>query len=528
MRAGARGRLKAGLAGCSASIDGGAAVASGAALAGGLGAHTIAVTATQTNGQFSVLTNHYTVSNNPTVVVTTPTENAVYPFDSVPNVSFTCTAGVGEVIDACFALYDGSFNVAESGTPLLGTVGPHTVAVNTIDDHGHGTVVSVHYSVTALPPTASLNQPADLQDFAPDSVPNAVFACTPGGGGVLKAGLAGCSASIDGGDPVSSPSALAASLGPHTVAVTATQTNGQSDTVIHFYTVSPAPPSVTVSAPKQGAQYTVGSVPKLGFTCSAGSGGGPLKDALAGCSATVDGGAPVASGAALADSVGQHTVTVTADQSDDQTKSVTREYTVKAQSGLTAHAAKATLTGSLRLSATLHTKAGAGIAGQPVAFSVKGTKLCTATTTASGAAHCTLTGAHRATALRAGAYSAKFAGNSTYLPTTSTAHTSLLTIQLPHRVPAHTGRLHGVPAHSTPGARIKLTVSGFAPGTHVAFGIYSDPHLLGRASVNSAGSAHITLTIPKTRRGKCTLLAIGAGPSYGPRYLAATTTVAHG
>jgi hypothetical protein len=59
--AGVGGALKSGTAGCSASIDGGPALASGTSLAGTAGSHTITATATDTDGQHTSVAHGYTV-----------------------------------------------------------------------------------------------------------------------------------------------------------------------------------------------------------------------------------------------------------------------------------------------------------------------------------------------------------------------------------------------------------------------------------------------------------------------------------
>jgi prenyltransferase beta subunit len=59
-----------------------------------------------------------------------------------------------------------------------------------------------------------------------------------------------------------------------------------------------SPPTVSIAAPSDGAQYTPGSVPRLSFNCTAGA-NTVLRTGLQGCSAVADGGAPLASGSAL-------------------------------------------------------------------------------------------------------------------------------------------------------------------------------------------------------------------------------------
>jgi uncharacterized repeat protein (TIGR01451 family) len=97
--------------------------------------------------------------------------------------------------------------------------------------------------------------------------------------------------------------------------------------VTRTYTVTAGVPTVTVTSPAAGATYHVGAVPAVAFSCAAGV-GSTLDVGLAGCSASVDGGSAVGTGTALPGSVGSHTVKVTVHQSDGQTASVSRTYTV--------------------------------------------------------------------------------------------------------------------------------------------------------------------------------------------------------
>jgi hypothetical protein len=80
---------------------------------------------------------------------------------------------------------------------------------------------------------------------------------------------------------------------------------------------------VTVTTPVNGASYAFGSVVNANYSCSPGANGGVLKPGTAGCSAPVASGSPIDTLA-----YGDHAFTVTATDTDGQTATVTRHYTL--------------------------------------------------------------------------------------------------------------------------------------------------------------------------------------------------------
>jgi hypothetical protein len=170
-------------------------------------------------------------------------------------------------------------------------------------------------------------------------------------------------------------------------------------------------PSVSVTTPANGATYMFGAVPRASFTCSPGD--GALTPGLAGCSASVDGGAPFPSGSALPGTVGPHTFVATATDTNGLTASVTTHYTVtKAKTTLTATATKRGLSISYTGKLT-RTDNGAPIQGKTISFSVRGLTLggkCHAVTDAGGMARCKAT----AVVLGKAKFKATFAGDADY------------------------------------------------------------------------------------------------------------------
>ena len=189
-------------------------------------------------------------------------------------------------------------------------------------------------------PSATVTAPADGASYVVGSAVNASYSCAPGAnGGVLRAGAAGCSGPVANGNPIDT-----ATVGAKTFAVTATDSDGQTATTTAHYTVtaaspgppapapppgSPAssppsgPPSVKVTTPANGASYPFGSAVNASYSCSPGANGGVLKPGTAGCSAPVASGSPIDTLA-----YGDHAFTVTATDTDGQTATITRHYTL--------------------------------------------------------------------------------------------------------------------------------------------------------------------------------------------------------
>ena len=421
---------------CVASFDGGPRTNyDGAQLPDTLGQHTIQVTAQDDRGLSgeSQQSSTYTVvasASPPSAAITTPTNGQAFTYGSVPNAAFSCAPGAASTLatglTGCSGSIDGGSAVA-SGAPLAGSVGSHTIVVTATDADDQSTEVSHSYTVVAQAPSAQISTPTDGATFTVGSVPNADFSCTAGAGGTLASGLTGCSASIDGGAAVATGTPLPSSVGSHTIVVTATDSDGQSSMpVSHSYTVTApsSPPTATITTPAAGAAYTYGSVPSAAFGCTAGA-GGTLNSGLTGCSASIDGGAPVATGSPLPGSVGSHTIAVTATDADGQSSTpVSHGYTVsKAPTRLIAAPQLVLVPPPHRaslstVSATL-TSGGQPVSGRTIAFSAGSTALCTAVTGATGTASCTVGLAGELHVLLTGGYTASFAGDGDYLPSTA-------------------------------------------------------------------------------------------------------------
>jgi hypothetical protein len=110
-------------------------------------------------------------------------------------------------------------------------------------------------------------------------------------------------------------------VGTDSFAYEATAADGRSSAQTVEVAVA-GPPSVSVTSPINGTNYYWQSIPRSDFSCAAGASG-----TLQSCNATVDKSPPFASGTALPDSIGTHTMIVTATDSDGQSTSQSVTYT---------------------------------------------------------------------------------------------------------------------------------------------------------------------------------------------------------
>jgi hypothetical protein len=169
------------------------------------------------------------------------------------------------------------------------------------------------------PPSASISSPGDHQTFNLNQSVQTTFSCTEGSNGP---GLQSCADShgISGTTGTLQGSLDTSTAGAHTYTVTATSKDSETGTATIHYTVI-APPSVSISAPADGATYAQGQVVDSSFRCSDGAGGPGITSCLD------QNGHPL--GTAIDTSTtGSHTFIVTATSGDGQSRSATVSYTV--------------------------------------------------------------------------------------------------------------------------------------------------------------------------------------------------------
>ncbi|WP_454051054.1 hypothetical protein [Cellulomonas sp. Marseille-Q8402] len=82
---------------------------------------------------------------------------------------------------------------------------------------------------------------------------------------------------------------------------------------------------------------------------------------------------------------------------------------------------------------------------------------------------------------------------------------------LPSTPPAATEPVTAQPATVAPGQALALAAAGFAPGTAVTFGIYSEPLAVAPVTADAGGYAVASFQVPASFTGSHTLVALGTG-----------------
>jgi outer membrane protein OmpA-like peptidoglycan-associated protein len=191
---------------------------------------------------------------------------------------------------------------------------------NNAADSGCGVSMAETVVGAVSAPTARILSPAGGGTYAVgQSVPTS-FSCSEGSGG---SGIASCDDTTghDGTTGVIKGSLTTNARGSHTYTVTAVSKDGLTGTATIRYTVAGAP-TVTLTAPANGARYAYGRKVTVLFRCADGVSGPGLVSGT-GCRGTF------ASGSALdTRAVGSHTFTVTATSRDGQRTTDHLTYTV--------------------------------------------------------------------------------------------------------------------------------------------------------------------------------------------------------
>ncbi len=296
--------LRPGSEGCSGTV------ADGSPIDTSPGAHEFSVLATSKDGENGFKTVKYTVSAAaPTVTITAPTEGS-YNAGQVVDAGYSCSEGAGGPgLESCTG-------TVEDGAPIDTTAGPHEFTVTARSHDGQSASRTVKYTVIA-PPSVLLTTPGEGAGYSPGQAVDAEYSCSEGAGGPgLKAGGEGCSGTVADGAPIDT------APGEHEFTVTAESKDGQTASTTVSYTVI-APPTVSIVTPAE-ARYSAGQTVDAVYSCSEGAGGPGLRTGSEGC------GGPVANGAPIDTSAGEHQFTVTAESRDGRKATKTVTYTVAA------------------------------------------------------------------------------------------------------------------------------------------------------------------------------------------------------
>jgi len=247
---------------------------------------------------------------------------------------------------------DGQIGTGGSFTTSALSVGAHTITLTATDSQGATGSASILVTITAppsnQPPTAGITAPADSSSFVQGTgVSFAGTGSDPEDGALTGAALV-WSSSVDGQIGTgASFTTSALSVGAHTITLTATDSQGATGSASILVTItappSNQPPTAGITAPADSSSFVQGA----GVTFI-GTGSDPEDGALTGAAlvwtSSVDG--QIGTGASFttsALSVGAHTITLTATDSQGATGSASILVTITASSSNQAPSANITV-----------------------------------------------------------------------------------------------------------------------------------------------------------------------------------------
>lgn len=190
---------------------------------------------------------------------------------------------------------------------MVATIPPGTGSVNVLALKLSGSSTSGPIDVFTYAPTESISSPAAGGAYTQGQSLSASYSCASS-----TAGTPTCAGTKPNGAAIDT-----SLLGQHSFAVTATDANNYSTTSTAVYTVVP-PPAIAISGPIPGATYAQGQVLAAQFSCTTSA---PVHIAV--CAAPVPNG-----GAVDTQTVGSHSFTVSATDSNGITTSQTITYRV--------------------------------------------------------------------------------------------------------------------------------------------------------------------------------------------------------
>lgn len=207
-----------------------------------------------------------------------------------------------------------SNNLTAEATPALSPQPFPTISSQ--QTNGTATLPASCATYGISPPSVTLVTPPNGAVYTYNEIVDANYTCEPATGATLKS----CTGTVPDGDPINTTSATS-----NTFEVTAEDTDGQTATVKHTYTVSAEPPKARITAPLGGGIYKVGESVTTTFSCEEGN----LGTGLESCDDNNGTNTPTGGHGTLSTStVGLHSYTVTAKSKDGQTGAATINYTV--------------------------------------------------------------------------------------------------------------------------------------------------------------------------------------------------------
>ncbi len=223
------------------------------------GVHTVAVRATDANGNVGLTTRTFSVGTPPpSVSIDSPVSGATIG-DATPSVSFTTTGS--EPLSAECRVDAGALAPCTSPyTAATMSEGAHTVTVNVTDGFANTATASVSFTVDTVLPGVAVTSPADGTVLG-DNTPTVSFTATDATALTVEC-------RVDAGPFVACSSPFTSGTladGAHTIVVRATDAAGNVGTDSVPLTVDTTVPGVAITAPAD-ASTTSDSTPNVSFT----------------------------------------------------------------------------------------------------------------------------------------------------------------------------------------------------------------------------------------------------------------------
>jgi hypothetical protein len=269
-----------------------------------LGQVEVTVTARDNAGNQRVVTHTVTVvdETDPVATIGTPEDGAVYARGASVQADYSCAdeAG-GSGIESCVG------DVAVGADVNTSTLGAHSFTVQATDRAGNTGSKTVNYTVVdKTAPVVSVATPEAGAVYGLGEHVAADYSCSDDEGG---SGLANCAGTVD-----------TSSIGEKTFTIEAADNAGNKASKSVTYTVvDQAPPAISLTAPEEGATYSLGQRVVAAYSCADQEGG----SGVASCDGTVPSGAAVDTS-----SFGQHRFEVRASDHAGNTTSREVTYTV--------------------------------------------------------------------------------------------------------------------------------------------------------------------------------------------------------
>lgn len=266
------------------------------------------------NGTNRLFATRFTETVPPTILISSPANAAKFSQGQSVNADYAC---MDELAGSGVRTCEG--NVA-TGQPIdTQTLGANSFTVNATDNVGNSATQAVNYTVVdTIAPTVIVAAPDDGAVYGVGQAVNASYSCADNAGG---SGVKTCAGTVVNGQPIDTQSAGAKSF-----TVTAGDNAGNSASKTVSYTVNQdrVNPTVTITAPANGASFRLGQVVNASYVCADDVGGSGVNN----CIGTVADGSPIDT-----QSAGSKRFTVTATDNAGNSAGKTVSYTVTGDTG---------------------------------------------------------------------------------------------------------------------------------------------------------------------------------------------------